>query len=82
MMSEEVWKKLVDFSNYEISSFGNVRNIKTNYTLTPSIKSGYLNMSLTNNNGDRKSVRIHRLVALSFIPNLLNKQLIIKTITN
>ena len=73
-MSEEVWKKLVDFSNYEISSFGNVRNIKTNYTLTPSIKSGYLNLSLTNNNGDRKSMKIHRLVALNFIPNLLNKE--------
>ena len=40
----------------------------------PCIKSGYLCLSLLNDNGDRKSVKLHRLVALSFIPNPLNKE--------
>lgn len=73
-MSEELWKTLDNFSNYEISSYGNLRNKTTNYKLNPSIKSGYLCTSLKNNDGDNKAVKIHRLVALSFIPNTENKQ--------
>jgi hypothetical protein len=73
-MSEEVWKTLDNFSKYEISSFGNIRNNITKCILNPSIKSGYLCTSLTNDNGDRKSVKMHRLVALCFIPNPLNKE--------
>ena len=73
-MSEECWKVIDDFSNYEISNYGKIRNKTTRYVLTPSIKSGYLCTSLTTGNGKRKSVKIHRLVALSFIPNPLNKE--------
>ncbi len=32
-MSEEVWQTLENFSNYEISSFGNIRNKKTTHIL-------------------------------------------------
>lgn len=73
-MSKEIWKTINNFSKYEISSFGNIRNKTSNNILTPNIKSGYLSTSLPNNTGDRKSVKIHRLVALSFIPNPLNKE--------
>jgi hypothetical protein len=73
-MSEEVWKQLDNFSNYEIGNYGNIRNKTTKHVLTPSIKSGYLCVSLTTDNGDRKSMKMHRLVALSFIPNPLIKE--------
>ena len=73
-MSEEIWKVIDNFSNYEISSFGNIRNKTSSNILTPTIKSGYLSISLHNDNGNRKSVKLHRLVALSFIPNPLNKE--------
>lgn len=73
-MNDEVWKTLYNYSNYEFSSFGNIRNKITNYTLNPGIKSGYLCISLKNDNGDRKSMRTHRAVALCFIPNPLNKE--------
>lgn len=73
-MSEEVWNTLDNFSKYEISTFGNIRNKTSKNILTLNIKSGYLCTSLTNDNGDRKSVKTHRLVALSFIPNPLNKE--------
>jgi len=69
----EVWKTLDNFLNYEISSYGNIRNKTTNYIFNPCIKSGYLCVSLTNNNIERKFCRIHRLVAISFIPNPENK---------
>lgn len=70
---EEVWKIVDNFSNYEISSFGNLRNKTTKHILKPSIKSGYLCTSLRNNNGIIKPMKIHRLVALNFIPNEENK---------
>jgi hypothetical protein len=72
-MNEELWKTLENFSNYEISSYGNLRNKTTNYKLNPRIKSGYLGTSLKTNDGNLKSMKIHRLVALSFIPNPENK---------
>ena len=73
-MSEEVWKTINNFSNYEISNHGNLRNKTNKYILNPSIKSGYLCTSLKNDNGDNKPMKIHRLVALTFIPNEKNKQ--------
>lgn len=72
-MSEENWKILDNFSNYEISSFGNLRNKKTGYILKPCIKSGYLCTHLTNDDKKSKTMKIHRLVGLSFIPNPENK---------
>ena len=38
-MNEEVWKILDNFLNYEISSYGNLRNKTTNNTFNPCIKS-------------------------------------------
>ena len=73
-MNEEIWKVIDNFSNYEISSFGNLRNKINKYILKPNIKSGYSITSINNNKGEKKSVRIHRLVALTFIPNPLNKE--------
>ena len=69
----EVWKELTDFSNYEISSFGNLRNKNTKKHLKSSSKGGYLSTCIKNNNSKQKSIKIHRLVALTFIPNPENK---------
>jgi hypothetical protein len=72
--NEETWKQLDNFENYEISSLGNVKNKKTNYLLKPTLKSGYLCLSLVNDQGKRKSLKVHRLVAMCFLPNEENKQ--------
>jgi hypothetical protein len=73
-MDEEIWNTVEKFSSYEISNFGNLRNKNTKYIIKPTIKSGYLSTSIKNDNGERKTLKIHRLVALCFIPNLLNKE--------
>jgi len=73
-MNTEIWKEINNFSKYEISNYGNLKNKDTQKILHPSIKSGYLCASLTDNNGIRKPVKIHRLVALNFIPNVENKE--------
>ena len=72
-MNNEVWKEINNFSEYEISNYGNIRNKNTQKILKKQTKSGYFTTSIIDNNGDRKSHKIHRLVALHFIPNPENK---------
>jgi hypothetical protein len=42
--------------------------------LKHNIKSGYACLSLTDDNGHKKTMKVHRLVALCFIPNVLTKE--------
>ncbi len=69
---EEVWKTLDGFSKYEISSFGKIRN-KFMYLLKPRINDGYYGVIINNDENKYKSMKIHRLVALCFLPNPENK---------
>jgi hypothetical protein len=59
-----------EFPNYEINQFGVVRNIKTKRILKSQLhkKRGYLKINLPNGNKP-KTIDIHRLVGLVFIPN-------------
>jgi len=69
----EEYRAIVDFSNYEVSNHGNVRNKTTGRILKgfPDGK-GYLMVDLIKNKY-RCSHKIHRLVALNFIDNPENK---------
>lgn len=71
-----MWKDIINFSNYEISSKGEVRNKTTQYILKGRLsKSGYLQVSLKEDgNGKFKNQYIHRLVAIHFIDNPENKK--------
>lgn len=79
----EIWKKIKDYPNYEISNLGKVRalkyysNVHKKYYERILIlkqktnKWGYNFVGLSNENG-RKNKSIHRLVAETFIPNINN----------
>ena len=70
-----MWKKIKNFPNYEINETGEIKNIKRNKLLKPTSNKagkGYLYVSLYNN-GKHKRFFVHRLVAICFIPNVLNK---------
>jgi hypothetical protein len=71
-MVDEVWKDIKGYEKrYQVSNLGNVRKIwKTKITIcNPSCDSnGYKQIVLTKN-GKRKSYKVHRLVAMEFIPN-------------
>ena len=68
MIINEIWKDIKNYEGtYQISNFGNVRNIRTNRIMIQSTRSsGYKQITLYNPN---KTFRVHRLVAEAFIPN-------------
>ena len=68
----EEWRTIADYPNYEISSFGNVRNVETGRILKLTKDKGYYRVWLYKN-GVPRVFRIHRLVATAFIPNPENK---------
>lgn len=73
-MIEEEWKDIIDYENYSISNYGNVKNNKTNKILKNSIdRYGYYKINLSKNNKG-KHFKIHRLVAIHFIDNPDNKK--------
>ena len=66
---DEIYKKIDDYENYEISNQGNVCNIVTGKVLKPSKDTnGYYHVRLSKN-GITKTIKIHRLVGFAFIPN-------------
>jgi len=70
----EEWKIIDNYKNYQISNLGNVKNIKTNKLLTPYLhNAGYYKVDLCENY-KRNKYYIHRLIAISFIPNPNNLQ--------
>jgi len=68
----ETWHTIKDFSNYSVSNFGNVMNVKTNKIMKLCVKGGYQIISLKGIAG-KKSFKVHRLVASAFIENPENK---------
>ena len=65
-----------DFENYLITKDGDIyRNITYRKLKCSSDKNGYLKIRLLNKSG-RKSMFLHRLLAIQFIPNPLNKPFI------
>ena len=72
MIMEEIWKTITDFEIYNVSNFGQVMNTNTHKIMKLNFKGGYNKISLTNNK-IRKSMFVHRLVALAFIENPENK---------
>lgn len=70
-----MWKKILYDNvetNYSVSDMGEVRNDITLKQLSLRTQQGYKHVTLTIE-GKAKSFRVHRLVALAFIPNPQNK---------
>lgn len=75
-MNEEQWKKIqIDEqdTNYSISSKGQVRNDITGMMMKQGLQQGYYHITLALGGNKIKRMRVHRLVALAFIPNPENK---------
>lgn len=69
----EIWRDVEGYDGYQVSNLGNVKSFKhcnKGRLLKPSLRNGY---SFVQFGQHGKCVNIHRLVAETFIPNLLNK---------
>ena len=90
-MQNEIWKDIPGYAGlYQISNAGRIRaysKMRGPVLLRPKNlqsrvnKHGYLQKTLVNENG-RKTWDIHRLVALTFIPNPENKSCVDHINTN
>jgi hypothetical protein len=70
----EIWRDIKGYEGlYQISNLGNVRNTKTLRILKPRINTHKYKHIDLRRNGKRKSLNIHRPIALAFIPNPENK---------
>ena len=68
----ESWEKYPDNQNYIVSSTGRVRREHSTEDKIPRERNGYLSVDLYSD-GERKTKRVHRLVAETFLPNPDNK---------
>lgn len=64
----EHWALIDGYDNYEISSFGRVRNNQTNRILKQGNTGNYYQVGLVKD-GKRKHLQVHRLVAFVFCEN-------------
>lgn len=80
--NNELWKEVPINTNYEVSSFGRIRNKEMKNILVPfKYENGYLGIGLRgvgiyNNNENRKTFKVHYLIALTYLPNPENKKTI------
>ena len=66
--TEEIYKPIIGYDNYEVSNLGHIRNIKTGRILRGATSNtGYYFVSLSQN-GKTKSHSVHRLVLETFDP--------------
>ena len=78
---QEIWADIPNFESYQISNLGRVkskekiwycgngaRRYKEEYILKYGSSRGYKNVTLSQN-GKRRTITVHRLVAQIFIPN-------------
>lgn len=64
-MDTEIWVDCAINDDYQVSSYGNIRNIQTGKYLKPALKrTGYFSVRI-----NKKDQLVHRLVAQAFIPN-------------
>lgn len=80
MEVKELWKPLEEYKGIEVSSVGRIRKAANKrrkeriLTEFPKDRDGYCRCSVQRLDGTWTSQPVHRLVAISFIPNPMNKQ--------
>lgn len=66
----EIFKTIKEYPLYSISTEGRVMKKSTRKIMKPSKKpDGYMSINLFTSDGRRKKEYVHRLVAITFIPN-------------
>lgn len=75
----ETFKKIPNYSLYEASTLGNIKTFNWKNQGTEAImkpakdNSGYLRTMLVSDGGKTQTIKVHRIIAQTFIPNPENK---------
>ena len=71
-----MWKAIKNYSNYEVSREGEVRNTRTGRVLKKDLTGcGYNRVTLSKHNKQER-FSVHRLVAMYFVDNILDKPMV------
>lgn len=70
---EEVWGTPPNFSKYRVSTLGRFKLQSGKISTVKPAKSGYVCIGCVDDQGKERKIFLHRLVALTFIPNPYNK---------
>ena len=66
----EIFKTIKDYPLYSVSTHGRIMKNSNRKIMKPSLKpNGYMSINLFTSDGRRKKELVHRLVAITFIPN-------------
>lgn len=65
----EIWMIHDEYPDFKISSHGRVKGVKRNNLISTRVHEGYYDCRIKNRNGDKKTPRIHQLVAQLFVEN-------------
>ena len=70
-MKKEIWKDIPGYEGYyQASTFGNIKGLTKGKILSPCVGThGYLGLALSVN-GKRKSWRVHKLIAMTFLGHI------------
>ena len=73
----EVFKGIKEYPEYEVSNYGQIR-YKNNIINGNIDQNGYMYFGIYNETGDKiiDGKRIHRQVAIAFLPNINNEQIV------
>ncbi|MDT2738042.1 HNH endonuclease [Enterococcus pseudoavium] len=69
----EMWKRITDYPNYEVSSLGNIRNSRGKIMKQRVTRRNYKEIGLRNGTDKQKFFLIHRLVAKYFLEEIESK---------
>lgn len=72
----EEWRTHADYPDFLISNKGRVKSKIRNTLIYQRVHEGYYDCRINNANGEKKSPRVHRLVAESFISNPEDKPIV------
>lgn len=75
LLKNEIWKDIKGYDGiYKVSNLGRIKSIRNNKILKlyKNKKNNYISVHFSLKN-KQKNIRVHRLVAQAFIPNMLNK---------
>ena len=70
----EIWSTIKDYPQYAVSTYGRVKSLRTGRILQTYCEKRTYDAAALHMDGKRKDMKVHRLVAMAFIPRVDEKK--------